>query len=57
MISFFNIQSANILVKKATDSLLPEIPLNQVFYAPMLAKVFDMQESNSYNGLTDSQLD
>jgi hypothetical protein len=57
MISFFNAQSNNILVKEATKLLLSDIVVNQKLFVPMLAKVFDMQESISYDGLTDERLD
>lgn len=52
LISFFNLSSANRAIKQMSKLKLDSIELNQVFYVPMLAKIFDMQESESYNNVT-----
>lgn len=57
MISFFNTQSKNKLVKSVSKTMLADVPVNQKFFVPMLAKVFDMEESNSYDELSNERLD
>jgi hypothetical protein len=49
MIAFFNTQNKNKLVKEASKLFLPPIPVNQKIFVPMIAKVFDMEESNKYD--------
>ena len=56
MITFFNAQNRNKLVKEATKILLPDVPVNQKLYVPMLAKVLTMEESHSYDSLTNDRL-
>ena len=56
MITFFNAQNRNKLVKEATKILLPDVPVNQKLYVPMLAKVLTMEESHSYDSLTNERL-
>lgn len=57
MIVFFQTQNKNKLVKEATKLLMPDIAINQKLYVPMLAKPFDMPESNTYCDLRDESLD
>lgn len=57
MLAFFNIQNDNKMVKSGTKLILDKVEVNQVIYVPMLAKVFDMNESDSYIGLTDEKIE
>ena len=36
---------------------MPDIAVNQKLYVPMLAKQFNLQESDTYCGITDESLD
>jgi ribosomal protein L13 len=53
MVVFFNSANANVLVKNASKILIDGIKVNQKIYVPMLARVFDLQESQKYDNLTD----
>ena len=57
MITFFNMQNNNKAVKEAQKVILPKIAVNQKLFVPMIAKTFDMEESNLYDDLTDEKLD
>lgn len=46
MVMFFNSANQNVVVKSASKLLIDSVPVNQKLYVPMLAKIFDMQESN-----------
>jgi hypothetical protein len=50
-------QTNSSVVKKAFKKSLPKVMIAQKFYVPMLAKIFDLQESKMYDGLTDESLD
>jgi hypothetical protein len=46
-------QTHNSVVKKANKSNLPKVEVVQKLYVPMIAKIFDLDESKMYDGLTD----
>jgi hypothetical protein len=52
-INIFNAQTNTKAVRKVVKSSLPEIATNKKFYIPMIAKIFDLEESNLYDGLTN----
>ena len=56
MLTFFNIQNESKMVKQSSKIVLDSIKVNQIIYVPMLSKVFDMEEANKYDNLTDQKL-
>jgi hypothetical protein len=36
---------------------MAKIAVNQKFYAPMLTKVFDMEENNKFENLSEAEID
>lgn len=42
---FFNTANKNILIKQASKLLIDYVPVNQKLYVPMIAKLFDLSES------------
>ena len=49
-------QKNNKAVKEASKMTLPKIATNLKLFVPMLAKKFDMEESHSYDSLSDEGL-
>jgi len=47
------LQTHNSVVKKAYKSNLPKVEIVQKLYVPMIAKIFDLEESKLYDGLTN----
>jgi hypothetical protein len=45
LLTFFNLQNDNKLIKESQKIIYDSIAINQVFYVPMIAKVLDMEES------------
>lgn len=56
MITFFNLQNSNRLIKEGSKIVLDRIATNQVIYVPMLSKIFDMEESTLYDSLSDEDV-
>lgn len=56
MCTFFNLQNDNKLVKESSKIILDMISINQIIYVPMISKVFDMEESELYDNLTDEDV-
>ena len=56
MLTFFNIQNESKMVKQSSKIVLDSIKVNQIIYVPMLSKIFDMEEANKYDNLTDQKL-
>ena len=52
-LQFLQLQTHNSVVKKANKSNLPKVEVVQKLYVPMIAKIFDLDESKMYDGLTD----
>ena len=55
MITFFNMQNNNKAVKEGNKLLLDKIAINQKLFVPMIAKVFDLDESAQYDDLSDEK--
>lgn len=53
ILQFLQLQTHNSVVKKANKSNLPKVEVVQKLYVPMIAKIFDLDESKMYDGLTD----
>lgn len=51
--SIFNSQTNTKAARKVVKSSLLEIATNKKIYVPMIAKEFDIEESNLYDGLTN----
>ena len=56
MLMFFNQQNSNKAVKSGQNLLLAKVAVNRKLFVPMLAKVFDLDESAEYDGLTEEKL-
>ena len=56
MCKFFNLQNDNMFIKEGSKLILDIIAHNQVFYVPMITKIFDMEESIQYDLLTDQEV-
>ena len=56
MITFFNMQNNNKAVKEWNKLLLDKIAINQKLFVPMIAKVFDLDESAQYDDLSDEKI-
>jgi hypothetical protein len=56
LLTFFNLQNDNKLIKESQKIIYDSIAINQVFYVPMIAKVLDMEESQTYDCLDDEQV-
>lgn len=52
MIALYNAANGNQLIRKASAGSYDKIAIDQELFFPMIAKVYDMQESQSYDGLT-----
>ena len=57
MLTFFNLQNDNKLIKESAKITLDSIRVNTKIYVPMLAPRFTLSESNSYDSLTDSRFE
>ncbi len=57
MLTLIRIPDVSKRYKKANKAGLVEIKTNKVIYVPMIAKVFDMEESRKYDNLTNEKLD
>ena len=55
MLFFFNLLNDNKIVKEGAKIILDRIQTNMKIYAPMIAPVFTMQESLSYDDMTDER--
>ena len=53
MITFFNMTNQNKAVKETQKVLLDKIAENQKLFIPMIAKVFDLKESSTYDSVTE----
>ena len=53
ILQYLNAGSTSKILKKVLKNRLTNIELNFKFYVPMLTKIFDMEESNSYDNLDD----
>ena len=56
MLSLYRIPDINKTYKHSQKASLKPITTNLCLYVPMIAKVFDMEESHSYDNLTDESL-
>ncbi len=56
MLSLYRIPDINKPYKRTQKTSLKPITTNLSIYVPMIAKIFDMEESNRYDGLTDESL-
>ena len=57
MLFFFNLLNDNKIVKEGAKIILDRIQTNMKIYAPMLTPTFTMQESLSYDDMTDARFE
>jgi hypothetical protein len=57
MLHFFNLQNDNKFVKEGSKIILDSIHTNLKIYAPMLARKFTLEESHSYDNMTNERFD
>ena len=57
MLFFFNLLNDNKIVKEGAKIILDRITTNKKIYAPMLTPIFTMQESLSYDDMTDARFE
>jgi hypothetical protein len=55
MLTFFNLQNLKF-IKTGSKIVYDRIAINQVFFVPMIAKVFDMHESSKYDNMSDKDV-
>ena len=57
MLFFFNLLNDNKIVKEGAKIILDRIPTNMKIYAPMITPKFTMQESLTYDDMTDARFE
>ena len=57
MLFFFNLLNDNKIVKEGAKIILDRINTNLKIYAPMLTPKFTLEESLSYDDMTDARFD
>ena len=55
MLFFFNLMNDNKIGKEGAKIILDRITTNMKIYAPMLTPTFTMEESLSYDNMTDER--
>lgn len=56
MLGLYRIPDGNKTYKRSQKASLKPITTNVCLYVPMIAKIFDMEESHRYDNLTDEAL-
>ena len=57
MLVFFNLLNDNKIVKEGAKIILDRIYTNMKIYVPMLTPKFTMEESLSYDNMTDARFE